>query len=365
MRTHRNLGRLAGVLAVVATTTGGLAAFLSPAEAATGPTATLRNGTVTVTGTTAADGIRVVIDANRMVVDFDNNGSVDATFQRSRFQRVQVLGGAGDDGMSVTGTGAVPVTINGGAGSDGIGVIGKIGETGDGDAPTVIIGDDGNDNVFAATPGPVTIRAGAGDDVVSGGGAGVGQETISLGDGNDLFRSSLNAFVGVRRDIVDGGTGQDTIDMEGTFASESVNLTANAEHLIVTHQVWNQVDADNVEDVTYLGFGGLDDGGGGDAIAVSDLSGTDVTRFTPNFSAGQNTTAPNNSADTLTVRGTKGVDHFTLSGTDAKIAVTGLKAVVTPVSLQSQDFLLIDTLAGNDTVDSSRLRPGLVQLLIR
>jgi len=103
----------------------------------------------------------------------------------------------------------VPVTISGGAGNDGIAVVGNIGETGEGDASTTVNGNDGNDGIFAATPGPVTVRGGIGDDRVDGGGAGVGRETISLGDGNDRFVSSLNAFIGARNDTVDRGTGLD------------------------------------------------------------------------------------------------------------------------------------------------------------
>jgi hypothetical protein len=362
MHASSNFGRLAGAAAMMALTAGGFAALATPAEAATGPVATLQSGTVTITGTAVRDVIAITINTDRLTVDFGANGTIDATFERSRFQRVQVLADSGDDGVSVLGAGAVPVTVSGGLGSDGIGVVGSIGQTGVGDTATTISGDDGNDTLFAATPGPVTIQAGAGDDIVNGGGAGVGQENISLGDGDDLFRSSLNAFIGVRSDIVDGGAGQDKLAMEGTFASESLSLSAAAGHLIVVHELRDRIDADNVEDVSYLGLGGLDESG--DAVAVNDLTGTDVTRFTPNFSSSQNGTAPNNSADALTVRGTAGVDHITLSGSGANITVAGLKPTVNPVFLQPQDTLRIETRAGRDTVDTSGLRPGLVQLQV-
>jgi hypothetical protein len=150
--------------------------------------------------------------------------------------------------------------------------------------------------------------------------------------------------------------------MEGTFASESLSLSASAGHLIVDHELRDRIDADNVEDVSYLGFGGLDESG--DAVAVNDLTGTDVTRFTPNFSSSQNGTAPNNSADALTVRGTAGVDHIALSGSATNITVAGLNPTVSTVFLQPQDTLRIETQAGNDTVDTSGLRPGLVQLQV-
>ncbi len=243
-------------------------------------------------------------------------------------------------------------------------VVGNIGETGAGDVPITIRGDDGNDNLLASAPGPVTVEAGAGDDRVDGGGAGVGQETITLGAGNDLFVSSLNAFVGRRSDIVDGGNGRDTMEVEGTFASEALSLSGSSGHLIVDHDLRDRIDSDNVEFVKWFGFGGLS-GAGGDAIAVNDLTATDVFQFTPDFSNGRGTGTPNNSIDTLTVRGTAGVDLFQVSGTTATdISVAGVTIVTSPALLQPQDFLRIETLEGDDLVDSGSLVQGLVQFVV-
>jgi hypothetical protein len=363
--TGSTLRRLAGIVAVMATTAGGLVAA-SPAGAATGPTATLTSGTVTVTGTAARDVIHVTLDATHVVVDFGFDGTVDAQFKRSRVRQVKVLGGGGDDGMSVDGSGVgdLPITMSGGLGNDFLGVVGNIGDFGDGDVPVTISGDDGNDDFLAAAPGPVTIQGGAGDDFVDGGGAGTGLETISLGDGNDRFKSLINGFIvgGTRSDIVDGGTGQNTMEADGAFASESVSLSASAGHLILDDDR-GRIDADNIQDVSWVGFGGLDEGGG-DQIAVNDLSGTDVVNFTPDFTDPLDNTGPNNSADQLTVRGTAGVDHITVSGSGAKITVAGLTPTVTPVNLDGQDTLRIETLAGTDTVNSSGLPRGLVQLQV-
>ncbi|HVQ19083.1 MAG TPA: hypothetical protein VMT27_08625, partial [Actinomycetes bacterium] len=79
--------RLAGSVALMATTTG-FVALAPAADAATGPTATLSNGTVTITGTIDRDVISVAIDSDRLAIDFGANGTVDAQFGRSRFQRV-------------------------------------------------------------------------------------------------------------------------------------------------------------------------------------------------------------------------------------------------------------------------------------
>jgi hypothetical protein len=351
-------------VAVTAAAGGVVAA--APAGAATGPTATLQNGTVTVTGTAARDVIHVTLNATRLVVDFGFDGTVEAQFRRARVQRLSVVGGGGDDGISVDGSGVgdLPITENGGLGNDFVGVVGNIGDFGDGDVPVTMLGGDGNDDFLAAAPGPVTIQGGAGDDFVDGGGAGTGQETISLGDGNDRFNSLINGFIvgGTRSDIVDGGAGHNTLAVAGAFASESVGLSANAGHLIVDHDS-GRINADNFQDVSWVGFGGLDEGGG-DAIAVNDLSSTDVVNFTPDFTDPLDNTGPNNSADQLTVRGTAGTDHITVSGSGANITVAGLTPTVTPINLDAQDTLQIETLAGADTVNSSGLQRGLVQLRV-
>ena len=363
MHTSSHLRRLAGIVAVMTTAASGLLAA-APADAATGPTATLSSGTVTVQGTAARDVIHVTLAATRLEVDFGFDGTVDAQFNRTQVQRLRVLGGGGDDGMSVDGSGVgdLPVTENGGAGNDFVGINGNIGDLGVGDVPVTLIGNLGNDDFLAAAPGPVTIQGGAGDDFVEGGDAGTGKETISLGDGNDRFKSVLNGFLpgGTRSDIVDGGTGLNTMEVDGAFASETLSLSANAGHLIVDHSA-GRIDADNIQDVSWVGFGGLD---GGDQVTVNDLSSTDVVNFTPDFTDPLDNTGPNNSADQLTVRGTAAIDHITVSGSGAKITVAGLTPTVTPINLDGQDTLRIETLAGTDTVNSSGLERGLVQLQV-
>lgn len=113
----------------------------------------------------------MTLNADQVVVDFGLDGTVDVQFPRTRVKAVQVLGADGDDGLSVDGSGGgdVAITISGGGGNDGGGVVGNIGDFGVGDVPVTIFGDDGNDNFLAAVPGPVTVDAGAGADLVSGG----------------------------------------------------------------------------------------------------------------------------------------------------------------------------------------------------
>src|SRR5690242_15402525 len=105
MKTGTNVRRLAATSAAIAAAVGGLGALASPAGAAGGPTATLERGTVTVTGTAARDVIHVTLDASRVAVDFGSDGTIDAQFPLSKVKRLRVLGGRGDDGLIVDGTG--------------------------------------------------------------------------------------------------------------------------------------------------------------------------------------------------------------------------------------------------------------------
>ncbi|HEU0287482.1 MAG TPA: hypothetical protein VFR22_10595 [Nocardioidaceae bacterium] len=371
MNSSLTYRRLAGAVAVTATMGLGLGVLATPADAA-GPTARLSQGSVTVTGTAARDVVDISMSHDRLKVDFGADGTTDARFSMSQVQRLSVQLGGGNDGTSVTGPGVgdVPITISGGGGNDGLGVVGFEDALLAGDAPVAIFGNDGNDNLSASVPGSasVSIAAGVGDDVVFGGDGSIGPQTISLGDGNDRFVSTFDVFSSPfrdRNDVADAGAGQDTLELRGTFESEVVNLSAQAGHLLVAHNQ-GHIDAVGFENVTWTGFGGNESG---DTVIVHDLSGTGVANFTPDFTDPLDGTGPNNSADTLAVFGTAGDDHITVSGSGANITIAGLTPTVTPVNLRTQDplqpdVLQINTLAGRDTVDSSGLQPGLVQLVV-
>src|SRR5207302_1958051 len=199
--------RLAAAAAMTATIAGLLGASAAPAGAATGATARLQDGILTVTGTAARDVVGISMGHRQVAVDFGVDGTI-------------------------------------------------------------------------------------------------GPETISLGGGNDKLVSTLDVASSpftARNDVVDGGTGKDTLELRGTFASESLSLSADAGHLIALHDARDRTDSVHVENVTWFGFGGNDEGGFGDDITVNDLSGTGVVNFTPDFSSPSDATAPNNSADQLRV----------------------------------------------------------------
>lgn len=366
--------RVARTMAVVATAVGGVAAFTGTAgAAATGPTAGLDRGTVTVTGTAVRDVVDISIGRVRLAVDFGADGTVDAQFRLSRVQRLSVRLDGGRDGLSVTGRGVgdVPITVRGGVGNDAVSVVGTDDALLASAAPVTVFGGDGNDDLSVSVPGsaPVSVDAGAGDDVVAGGDGSIGPETISLGDGNDTFVSTLDVLASpfrARSDILDGGVGKgDALELRGTFESETVDLSAHAGHVIVQHDLRDHLDAAGIEAISWSGFGGNDETGAGDTVTLHDLSGAGAISFTADFSSPSDAAAPNNSSDTLAVFGTPGDDQITVSAFDpANIDVVGLTPAVAAVLMDSHDVLAINTLDGNDTVASAGLPPNLVQLQV-
>lgn len=82
------------------------------ADAASGPTARLKRGTVTASGITGRDVVDISMDHDLLSVDFGFDGT-EAQFPMSRVQRLSVQLGAGDDGLRVIDTGVsdVPITI--------------------------------------------------------------------------------------------------------------------------------------------------------------------------------------------------------------------------------------------------------------
>ena len=154
--------QVAAAMTVMASAAGGLTAFAAPANAATGPTARLTQGTLTVTGTAARNVIDLEMSHARVTVDFGFNGTIDAQFSMSHVQRLSVQLGGGNDGLSVIGTGVgdVPITISGGGGTDAIGVLGTEDPLLQGAAPVAASGNDGNDDISVITvAGRVTVVA--------------------------------------------------------------------------------------------------------------------------------------------------------------------------------------------------------------
>ena len=148
--------------------------------------ATLVKGTLTVTGTDANDSITVMRAAPKSkFLAVNINGQI-STFKASSVKHLVMIGGAGDDQLTITDTnGSVAGTHleNGGDGND------------------TLTGDAANDTLVGM----------AGDDSLDGG---AGNDSLAGGDGNDTLTGDsgndhLDGQAG--NDDCDGGTGHDSV----------------------------------------------------------------------------------------------------------------------------------------------------------
>jgi Ca2+-binding RTX toxin-like protein len=200
-----------------------------------------------------------------------------------------IYGGDGDD------------WIEGGAGAD------------------ILHGDAGNDIIFGGD-GSDTIFGGSGDDIIHGGGANV-TNRIDAGSGDDrIIWTAVNTTNANPRDIVDGGSGTDTFEVNGLpEIAESFTIYTRAAYVALGGLRDLQIEAGteivitrngnananviaelrNIEEIILNG--GATGSGGGD-------NGGDSYAFVGDFT--QTSLSPN----TIRIFGSTGNDRIDLSG---------------------------------------------------
>jgi predicted lipoprotein with Yx(FWY)xxD motif len=237
-----------------------------------------------------------------------------------------------------------------------------------------VAGLDGNDTIsatrLAAQTIALTLDGGAGNDTLAGG---QGAETLSGGDGNDLIDGNggndlalLGAgddtFVwdpGDGSDTIEGGDGADTMRFNGANAAEQVVLSANGNRLRFFRTQGNiTMDTAGVETVDFNALGGAD------LVTVNDLSGTDVNAVNIDLAGTLGGTTGDGQPDDVVVNGTDGDDAFNVAGDAGSVRVGGPGATTRLLDAESGDRLDINTLAGQDSVDSTRLAAGTIQLFV-
>jgi Ca2+-binding RTX toxin-like protein len=281
---------------------------------------------------------------------------------------VTVNGTAGNDNITVTGAGT-SVTVTGLPEQVNI-----FGTEAANDLLTIRAGA-GNDTISAATlPAAIiglTIDGGAGNDTITGS---QGDDTLIGGDGNDfvnggkgndtaLLGAGDDTFVwnpGDGSDSVDGGGGTDTLQFNGANIAEKIDITANGSRALFTRDVANiTMDLNSVEHINFVALGGVDN------ITVGDLTGTGVNQVGIDLSATPGSGRGDGAQDTVTVNGTAGDNAMNVVSNGSSIVVNGLAAQVTINGADPNlDVLEVDGLAGNDTIDASRLNAGQVNLTI-
>ena len=233
-----------------------------------------------------------------------------------------VVDGRGNRDLVSTSSTAMQMTLRGGAASD----------------------------VLLGGPGDDVLVGGDDFDDVDGGG---GDDSADLGNYFDRFTWNP----GDGNDVVDGGASHDSISFNGADAPELVTLAADGRRLRITRDVESSVtDLGGIEEVNAVPRGGAD------TLRIGDLSRTPVSLVHANMAAGGSTGdgAPN----TIEVTGTPRADSIAVSGLGRAVDASGLSALVELTLLDPSDRLALLTGGGNDSVDSSGLPPGIVELIV-
>jgi Ca2+-binding RTX toxin-like protein len=262
--------------------------------------------------------------------------TITANGSRVRFDRVSpapfsidigttenlVLNANGGDDVITAGNGLaslIHLTIDGGAGND------------------TITGGDGND----------TLLGGDGNDTLIGG---RGSDTLIGGDGDDTFIWNP----GDGSDVVEGQTGFDTLQFNGSNVGENMDISANGTRTRLFRDVGNvTMDLNGIERINVETLGGADN------IVVNDLTRTGVQQVNIDLAAVPGTTTGDGQADTVTVNATTGSNHVSVASNGTAIIVDGLAAEVTISGAEAaNDQLVINGLGGNDTIDAHLLSAG-------
>jgi Ca2+-binding RTX toxin-like protein len=267
------------------------------------------------------------ITANGTRVRFDRLDPAPFTIDIGTTENL-VLNANGGDDVITAGNGLaslIQLTIDGGDGND------------------TITGGDGND----------VLLGGNGNDLITGG---RGDDTALLGAGDDTFVWNP----GDGSDVVEGQAGNDTLLFNGANVNEKIDISANGGRVRFFRDVANvTMDLNDVETIQFNALGGADN------IVVNDLSGTDAKLVNIDLSSPAGSGTGDGQPDTVTVDGTAGADHVTVSGDATSIVVQGLPAQVTIKGAEgSNDSLLVNGLGGDDTIDASTLNAGLIKLTI-
>ena len=304
---------LAGALAV------GLA-VAGPALGATGAQKAeqvkgkVKNGTLTVTGTSGDDTITLGLSAGDPTTLVVETGSGELSFDRSQFDSI---------------------VVNAGDGNDVVGIDESNGVFTDTEA-TTLDGQGGDDTLTGGSFGE-TLRGGTGNDRIDGR---RGSDVAVLGAGDDTFQWDP----GDGSDTVEGKAGNDTLVFNGANVGEHIDLSANGSRLRLFRDVGNvTMDTDGIETVDLNALGGAD------AINVNDLKRTDVTALNLDLGAGDG------QADSVTVDGTDRADTINVAANAGGVAVSGLPAQVSIQAQEPTDALVVAGGDGNDTISASGL----------
>jgi hypothetical protein len=349
-----------------------LVAGAAPADAGAkhGVSAKVAHRTLTISGNGRANKITLRVGHGALQVDVGSNGSTDFTFKRTRVSRIVVRGGRGADTLRVDGSqngDAIAVTRSGA----------RAHVTGAGTGPIDASDFEGLDLSARGGPDAITVgnlagsgvkqvavalgsRDGKTDAVTLTGTRGA--DTIGVGaDGSTVGVSGLRAQVSITqaepaRDslTVDGGDGADKLLLTGTPAADSFGLSRDVARVKVLRDNAPAVETDRIEGLQ------LDAAGGGDTVAIDDLTGTALTQLDVSLGGDLG----DGQVDSVTANGSNGADTLAVAGGPG-ISVTGLAPALSITQVDPSDRLTVDGGAGADNIDATGLAAGTVGLTLR
>jgi Ca2+-binding RTX toxin-like protein len=280
---------------------------------------------VVVDGANGDDTINVSGDASGVAVS--GLASLVAIQHQEPNDKLDVDGLGGNDAISAAGLAAqaITLTLDGGAGDDTI----------------------------AGARGVETAFGGDGNDTIDGNG---GNDAAFLGAGDDTFVWDP----GDGSDTIEGEDGADTMLFNGANIAEKIELSANGNRLRFTRDVAGiTMDTNGVERVDFNALGGID------LVTVNDLSGTDVRSVNVDLAGTLGGATGDGQPDRVVVNATNNDDTIKVNGDATEVTAKGVAPLVAIFHPEAaNDRLEINTLAGTDTVDSSGLAAGAIQLFV-
>jgi Ca2+-binding RTX toxin-like protein len=276
------------------------------------------------------------------------------TMDLNSMERIELSAGGGADNIVVgdlTGTGTKLVAIDL-ASSPGSG-------TGDQAADSATVtGTAGADHVvISASDTSIDITGLPAEVAVAGVERAADKIAIITGAGNDTIDASA-VPAGITGLTIDGGTGTDKLVSNSSNANEIIDISANGS---LVHLARGNVgmDLNSIENIQ------VGAAGGADSITVNDLTGTGTKQFAIDLSATPGSGKGDGQPDTVNVNGTANDDHINIVSSGGSVLVNGLAAQVSISGADAgKDNLVVNGLAGNDTIDASKLHAGQVNLTL-
>ncbi len=235
-----------------------------------------------------------------------------------------------------------------------------------GSTENLVVNANGGDDSFTATGDlatlvDLTVDGGAGNDLIRGGNGddfvdgGPGNDLAFLGAGSDMFRWDP----GEGNDVVEGQAGTDTMAFNGSAANEVFQASATGQRVRFNRNVGNvAMDANDIEVLDVRARGGVD------TVTINDLSGTDIVDVKSDLAAVLGGASGDAQPDTVIVNSTNGADDVDVAGTGTSASVLGMPADVVITNSEANDNVVVNALAGDDTVTASELSAGVIKLTL-